>query len=53
MGRTHGMHEGNRSIFNILLYNLKERDHLGDLSMDGRIILFWSLKKFIMRLWAL
>jgi hypothetical protein len=29
--------------------NLKERDHLGDPDVDGRIILRWNLKKWDVR----
>jgi hypothetical protein len=29
--------------------NLKERDQLDDLDIDGRIILEWILKKFVER----
>jgi hypothetical protein len=38
-----------RDSYRILVGNLKGRDHLGDLGIDGRIILKWILKKCDMR----
>jgi hypothetical protein len=32
-----------------LIGNLKERDHLGHLDVDGRIILKWTLQKYHVR----
>jgi len=32
--------------------NLKERDHLGDPSVDGRIILRWIFRKWDVRVWT-
>jgi len=32
--------------------NLKERDHLGDPAVDGKIILRWILEKFDVRAWS-
>jgi hypothetical protein len=33
-----------RNSYKILVGNLKERDHSEDLSVDGRIILEWTLE---------
>jgi hypothetical protein len=35
-----------RNAFKILVDNLKGRDHLEDLAVDGRIILKWILNKW-------
>jgi hypothetical protein len=32
--------------------NLRERDHLGDTGVDGRIILKWILMKWDVRVWT-
>jgi hypothetical protein len=32
--------------------NLKGRNHLGDLVVDGRIILKWIIKKWGMKIWT-
>jgi len=32
--------------------NLRERDHLGDLGVDGRIILRWILRKWDVGVWT-
>jgi len=40
----------------LLLENLKERDHLGDLDVDSKIILKWMLKEWnvtIIKFWVL
>jgi hypothetical protein len=34
-----------RTAYEILFVNLKVRDHLGDVTVDGRIILKWILGK--------
>jgi hypothetical protein len=32
--------------------NLRERDHLGDPGLDGRIILRWSFRKWDVEVWT-
>jgi hypothetical protein len=32
--------------------NMKERDHLDDLAIEGSVILKWILKKLVYRLWT-
>jgi len=34
-----------RGVFRVLVGNLRERDHLGDRGVDGRIILKWIFRK--------
>jgi hypothetical protein len=34
-----------RNAYKILVGTLKRRDHVGDISVNGRIILKWILKK--------
>jgi hypothetical protein len=35
-----------RGVCRVLMGNLRERDHLGDTGLDGRIILRWIFRKW-------
>jgi hypothetical protein len=39
------MHGRDEKCIQFFFENLKERDHLGDLGVDGKIILEWILGK--------
>jgi hypothetical protein len=41
-----------RSVYKILAVNPKGKHHIEGLSVDGRIILKWILKKQDRRMWA-
>jgi hypothetical protein len=43
-GHVERMGEG-RGVYRVFVGNLRERDHLGDLGLDGRIILRWIFRK--------
>jgi hypothetical protein len=45
MGETKGVNR-------VLMGNLKERDHLGDPVVDGRIILKWIFTKWDVGVWT-
>jgi len=36
----------------ILMENLRKRDHLGDPGVEGRIILVWIFRKWVVELWT-
>jgi len=38
-----------RGVYRVLVRNLRERDHLGDLDVDGRIILRWIFRQWEVR----
>jgi hypothetical protein len=40
-----------RKSYDILIGNLKGRDHLGDLNVDGRIILKWISRTYPSTVW--
>jgi hypothetical protein len=46
------MNKEMKNAYKILIRNLKERDRLGDVGVDGRIILQRILKKQVMRVWT-
>jgi hypothetical protein len=49
----HVTHMGERrGVYRVLLGNLKERDHLGDPGIDGRIILRWTFRKWVVGVWT-
>jgi len=41
-----------RGVYRILWGYLRERDHLEDLGVDGRIILRWILRKWDVAAWT-
>ena len=44
--------EDRRSVYRILVRDLRERDHLKDTGVEGRIILRCSFKKWDVALWS-
>ena len=44
-GNVARMGEG-RGVHRVLVGNLRERDHLGDPDIDGRVILRWIFRKW-------
>jgi hypothetical protein len=52
-GVGHVVHmEENRGIYSVLVRKLRERGHLGDPGLDGRIVLRWIFRKWDMRAWT-
>jgi hypothetical protein len=45
MGGAYSSVGEEREVYRVLVENLRERDHLGDPVVDGRIILRWIFKK--------
>jgi hypothetical protein len=43
---------GTRFELAVARINLRERDHLGDPSVDGRIILRWNFRKWDVGVWT-
>jgi hypothetical protein len=41
-----------RGVYRVLVGNLKERDHLGDPGVNGRIILRWVFRKWDVGIWT-
>jgi hypothetical protein len=44
MSTTCSTREEKRDAYNVLSENIKERDHLEDIRLDGRKILIWILE---------
>ena len=40
-----------RNVYRVLVGNLKERDHVGDPRVNGRIILRWIFRKWDLGVW--
>jgi hypothetical protein len=41
-----------RGVYRVLVGNLRERDHLEDSNVDGRIILRWIFRKWDVGAWT-
>jgi len=41
-----------RGVYWVLVGNLRERNHLGDPVIDGRIILRWTFRKWDVVVWT-
>jgi len=41
-----------RGVYWVLVRNLRERNHLGDPVIDGRIILRWTFRKWDVVVWT-
>ena len=52
MGRACNICGGKRNAYRVLMGNLKERDHLEGLGIDGRTVLELLLKKYNGRAWT-
>jgi hypothetical protein len=42
---TYSAYGERRGVYRVLVGKPRERDHLGDLGLDGRIILKWIFRK--------
>jgi len=52
MGGACCTYGGRRGYTEFWWGNLRERDHLGDPGIDGRIILKWTFKKWDVGVWT-
>jgi hypothetical protein len=43
--------EKGRGDYSVLIGKFRERDHLRDAGVDGRIILRWIFRKWVVGLW--
>ena len=51
-GKSRELWERGEAFTGFWLGNLRERDHLGDPGVDGRIILKWIFRKFDVVVWT-
>jgi len=47
MGAACGAYWARRDAYTVLVGNMREREHLGNLGVDGTMILLWMLKKWV------
>jgi len=52
MGGACNAYGERRGVYRVLVGNLKERGHLGDPGVDGRIILRWICRKWNVGVWT-
>jgi hypothetical protein len=52
MGGTCSTYGEERGVYRALGENPRERDHLGDPGVDGRIILGWIFRKWDVGVWT-
>ena len=52
MGWACSAYGGKRGVYRVLVGNLREREHLRDPGIDGRIILRWIFRKWDVEIWT-
>ena len=52
MGGACSTYGERRYVYRVLMGNLRERDHMGDPGIDGRIILRWIFRKWDVGVWT-
>ena len=52
MGEARSENGEGRGVYSILVRSMRERDHLGDPGVDGRIILRWIFRKWDVGAWT-